>query len=197
MGKRENLTELYNEYAREFEGEEIVTGDGNIDARIVLIGEAPGKDEVRLQKPFVGMAGKNLDDFLEILCLKREEIYITNAIKYRLSRINPKSGRIVNRPATKKEIVRSRQYLVDEVNIISPEYIVTLGNTPLNSIFPEAGEGIGKLHGKVLPLILDGKSFKLFPAYHPASIIYNRNLKDIYIADLKKLKKILGLSCSL
>ena len=192
MGKREDLTELYKKYAREFEGEEIVTGDGNIDARVVLIGEAPGKDELRLQKPFVGMAGKNLDEFLNILCIKREEIYITTAIKYRLSKINPKSGRIVNRPATKKEIERNRQYLIDEVRIISPEYIVTLGNTPLGCIFPEAGEGIGKLHGKVLTIVLGGKSFKLFPAYHPASIIYNRNLKDIYIEDLKKLKKVLN-----
>ena len=112
MIKAELIKKLYEEYMEHFPGKEIVLGEGNINAQLLLIGEAPGKDEVKLLKPFVGVAGKNLSEFLDILKIGREEIYITNAIKYRLSETNAKTGRIVNRPALKEEIEQNRATLI-------------------------------------------------------------------------------------
>jgi len=214
MTKDEKLKLLYDKYRKEFDGKEIVLGDGNADSRILLIGEAPGKDEVRLSKPFVGAAGKNLSEFLEVLNIDRESIYITNAIKYRLSKTNPKTGRTVNRPATKEEINLNRKYLFGEICIIKPEYVVTLGNVPLKAVMSDNNISIGDVHGKLMTLSirtaplfeekceLDVQKWasleeecsiilNLFPLYHPASIIYNQGLKNTYYEDIQRLKKIL------
>lgn len=153
-----------------------------------MIGEAPGRDEVRLSRPFVGKAGKHLGEFLEQLGVERDSIYITNAIKFRLSKTDPKSGRISNRPATRDEINENRPYLLKEIEIIKPAIIVTLGNVPLRAVTGDFGINIGSTHGKISTLnILDG-SYRLFALYHPASIIYNRSLKDTYINDINKLQ---------
>lgn len=192
MNKEAKLKELYKEYKERFEDKEIVLGDGSVDSKLVLVGEAPGKDEVKLGKPFVGMAGKNLEEFLNILELDRQDIYITNAIKYRLSKVNPKTRRVINRPATKREIDVNRRYLLREISIIEPKYIVTLGNVPLKAVDKENGVSIGEVHGRLKTIIIEGKDYFLFPLYHPASIIYNRSLKDVYISDLAKLKEILN-----
>lgn len=191
MTKKELLNRVYDKYRERFEGQEFVFGDGNTDARLLLVGEAPARDEVRLSKPFVGAAGKNLNEFLDMLGIKREEIYITNAIKYRLSEVSSKTGRLVNRPAKKEEIETSREFLIEEINIIKPEYIVTLGNVPLKAVTGDTDSIIGKLHGKVTDIEILGDKYKLFPLYHPASIIYNRDLKEVYINDLKELSVIL------
>ena len=191
MDKQERLTELYREYMKDFKGEEIVTGCGNANSKLIFVGEAPGRDEVRLSKPFVGIAGKNLNELLEVLGLEREAIYITNAIKYRLSKINPQSGRVVNRPATREEINMNRKYLLNEINIIDPWYVVTLGNVPLRSITGDGSITVGSAHGVLEKLIISGREYSLFPLYHPASIIYNRNLKDICMNDTNKLKEII------
>lgn len=191
MSKQELLEELYKKYRNEFEGKEIVTGNGNVDTDIMLIGEAPGKDEVRMSLPFVGMAGKNLSEFLDILEIDREAIYITNAIKYRLSELNEKTGRLVNRPASKDEIASNRRYLLDEIKIINPKFIVTLGNVPLRSVTDNYNMAIGEFHGKLSTISLAERQYFIFPLYHPASVIYNRSLKDIYINDIYKLKDII------
>ncbi|NLP13250.1 MAG: uracil-DNA glycosylase [Clostridium sp.] len=190
MSKSEQLKNLYELYEKVFYGKEIVFGDGNPDTRLILIGEAPGKDEVKQEKPFVGAAGKNLAEFLDRLGIIREDIYITNAIKYRLSKVNPETNRITNRPATKKEIEDNREYLLKEINIINPEYIVTLGNVPLRSVCG-TNVTIGELHGKTNRVEVLGTEYNLFPLYHPASVIYNVRLKEVYYEDLEKLKKII------
>lgn len=191
MTKREQMNVLYNNYKKEFDGKEIVLGSGNLDAKLFLIGEAPGKDEVKQQKPFVGAAGKNLTEFLNVLGLQRDSIYISNAIKYRLSRMNPKTGRLVNRPALRSEIVQGRKYLYEEIGIIKPDIIVTLGNVPLTSVTNEQDACIGGLHGKERQVNILSSAFRLFPLYHPASIIYNRGLKEIYINDIYNLKGLI------
>lgn len=190
MFKSEQLKNLYELYEKVFYGKEIVFGDGNPDTRLILIGEAPGKDEVQQEKPFVGAAGKNLAQFLDRLGIIREDIYITNAIKYRLSKVNPETNRITNRPATKKEIEDNREYLLKEINIINPGYIVTLGNVPLRAICGN-NVTIGELHGKKNKIEVLGTEYVLFPLYHPASVIYNVRLKEVYYEDLEKLKKII------
>lgn len=192
MNQQKLLKLLYEEYKIKFNEKEIVTGDGNAEAKILLIGEAPGKDEVLYGKPFVGNAGKKLAEFLDVLSLTRDDIFITNSIKYRLSRINDKTGRTINRPATKNEIIENQSYLAREIEIIKPEYILTLGNIPLRSITGDFSINIGEKHGNVSEIIIRNKKYKLFPLYHPAAIIYNRQLEVIYIEDIQKLKKILN-----
>lgn len=191
VDKQSRLKLLYDEYRKEFEGRDIVTGEGNLDSELVLIGEAPGKDEVRLSKPFVGMAGKNLDEFLSAINISRDDIFITNAIKYRLFKINPKTGKPSNRPASKTDITGSRQYLLMELDIIKPRLLITLGNVPLRALAGDSAEPIGSVHGRIMDLRLDANSYKVFPLYHPASVIYNRSLKETYISDLNNLKILL------
>ncbi len=191
MSKSEQLNILYIRYREEFQGEEIVVGDGNHDSSLLLIGEAPGKDEVANSKPFVGMAGKNLAQFLEVLGLKRDEIYITNAIKHRLSKINPSTGRVSNRPATREEIEKNRNCLINEIDIIRPGIIVTLGNVPLRSVVGDHKASIGEVHGTLGKVSLKGIEYGLYPLYHPASIIYNASLKEIYVNDVENLKRII------
>lgn len=196
MTKYERLRNHYIKYTEDFRDKEIVLGSGNCDTRILLIGEAPGKDEVRLSKPFVGKAGKQLDEFLEMLEIGKDSIYITNAIKYRLSKADEKTGRVSNRPATRDEIISSRCCLLNEVEIICPEYIVTLGNVPLKAVTGDHKKNIGNLHGSITNVDVNGKEYKLYALYHPASIIYNRSLKDIYINDIIKLKSLLSCDCN-
>ncbi|SKB00721.1 DNA polymerase [Caloramator quimbayensis] len=162
----------------------IVFGEGNKNADIMLIGEAPGEKEEEMGRPFVGQAGKNLDEFLNLLSLKRDEIYITNVVKIRPYKINEKTGRKSNRPPNSKEIEMSVETLRKEIEIICPNIIVTLGNIPLRAILMDKKATIGEYHGKAIML----DKFVLFPLYHPASIIYNRELKHIYYDDILKLK---------
>ncbi|HHY91355.1 MAG TPA: uracil-DNA glycosylase, partial [Clostridiales bacterium] len=115
--------ELKKVYARceEENTDPVIFGDGNPDASILLVGEAPGAKEIEQGKPFVGQAGKNLDDFLKILALEREDIYITNVVKFRPYRINEKTGKKVNRPPNKQEIEKHVKYLQEEIKIIQPK----------------------------------------------------------------------------
>lgn len=188
MNKKNKLLELYKSYKQQFGDVEYVFGDGSPDSKVVLIGEAPGKDEVRLGKPFVGAAGKKLSEFLEVIDLKREDIYITNSIKYRLCKLNEKTGRIINRPAKTEEIEKSRQYLLKEIEILNPLYVVTLGNVPLKAVTGDKKVSIGSMHGMVFKTQVLNCIVNLFPLYHPASIIYNRLLANTYYEDIHKLK---------
>lgn len=186
--KQHFLDELYRQYLIEFSDKETVLGCGNIDTKLLMIGEAPGKDEVRLSRPFSGKAGGHLDEFLEHMSICRDSIYITNAIKYRLAKADPKTGRISNRPAARDEITQCRPWLLKEINIIRPQFIITLGNVPLRAITGSFNINIGDVHGKVVPLQLLENDYKLFALYHPASIIYNRSLRDVYLNDLDILR---------
>jgi len=186
----ERLNAFNRKYREAFKGEEIVLGSGSCRSDILLVGEAPGRDEVKLSKPFVGMAGRQLEEFLKMMEIKRQDIYITNAIKYRLLKYSEKTGRTSNRPARKDEIICNRQFLLEEIDLIRPLCIVTLGNVPLRCVTGDFSLCIGEYHGKLINTAVMGKEYRLFPLYHPASIIYNRSLKDVYINDIKKLKKI-------
>src|SRR5690606_40246878 len=113
----------------------------------LIVGEAAVRDEVKFSRPFSGAAGKHLDSFLELAGIDRQDIYITNAIKYRLSKVNPKTGRLSNRPAAKDEIESSRPCLLEEIDIIRPRCIVTLGNVPLRAVTGNHRLNIGECHG--------------------------------------------------
>lgn len=192
MTNEKMLDELYNEYANRFAGNEFVFGCGCIEPRLLLIGEAPGREEVKLSRPFSGPAGKHLDEFLELAGIKRKEIYITNAIKYRLSKENPRTGRLSNRPAAREEILSSRPYLLKEIGMIRPCCIVTLGNVPLRAITGNFSMNIGECHGMPAAEKIEEREYMLFPLYHPASVIYNRSLKQTCEADILMLRDLVS-----
>lgn len=185
----QRIEKLNREYIEAFKNNEIVLGGGCIGSPLVIIGEAPGKDEVKLGKPFVGSAGKNLNEFINILSIERESLYITNAIKYRLGKLNPKTQRVVNRPATIQDIKDNQPWLHKEISLLKPKVIVTLGNVPLKSVTDDFNITIGSSHGTLCTCYILEEEYKLFPLYHPASIIYNRSLKDVYNQDMLVLKQ--------
>lgn len=184
-----SLKQLYIDYSEAFKGEEIVLGEGCLTSPLVIIGEAPGKDEVKQGKPFVGVAGKNLTEFIEILGIKRESLFITNAIKYRLGKVNPKTQRVINRPATVEDIKKNQSWLHQEIRLLKPKIIVTLGNVPLRAVTEDFRASVGSMHGTCHNCQISQEKFELFPLYHPASIIYNRALKEVYNQDMLSLKE--------
>lgn len=173
--------------------ERLVFGEGNEERpALMLIGEAPGEQEAIQLRPFVGKAGKNLDHFLQILELKREEIYISNVVKIRPSKIST-AGRVVNRPPTKEEKALFTPWLMKEIALVEPKALVTLGNIALQAFVDDT---IGNRHGRWSSIKItldDGQemAIPLFALYHPASIIYNQSLKEVYAQDLETLKATL------
>jgi DNA polymerase len=102
--------------------------------------------------------------------------------------MNLKTGRLSNRPAAREEITSSRAILMKEIEIICPACIVTLGNVPLRAVTGNFSLNIGDMHGKASNVSVEGIEYLLFPLYHPASIIYNRSLKQNCEADILKLR---------
>ncbi len=168
---------------------DLVYGEGDENAAVVLIGEAPGAEETRLLRPFVGKAGKNLDEFLFALMLRRQDIYITNVVKFRPYKQGEK-GTLSNRPPEKEELAAMTPLLLREIEAIAPRVVVTLGNVPLKALH-SSNATIGESHAVPVAAHALSHRFMLFPLYHPASIIYNRALKAVYDEDLKKLRGFL------
>ena len=162
----------------------LVFGEGPLHPKLMLIGEAPGEQETLMGRPFVGKAGKNLDPFLELAGMRREEIYISNAVKIRPTKTG-KTGRISNRPPTKEEIALFRPWLLREIDLVAPQVIATLGNVPLYAVTGDRRLTIGEAHGRVMEAGETGR--RLFALYHPASLIYNRALEPVYEQDVRAL----------
>ncbi len=162
----------------------LVFGEGPLHPKLMLIGEAPGEQETLMGRPFVGKAGKNLDRFLELAGMRREEIYISNAVKIRPTKTS-KTGRISNRPPTKEEIALFRPWLLREIDLVAPQVIATLGNVPLFAVTGDRRLTIGEAHGRVMEAGETGR--RLFALYHPASLIYNRALEPVYEQDVRAL----------
>lgn len=177
---REEMTVFFAELYVE-EQKKLVFGDGDEKAAIVLIGEAPGEQEALQGRPFVGKAGKNLDEFLNLSGLDRRALYITNTVKIRPTKIS-QAGRVVNRPPKKEEIGLFRPWLLRELRLMEPEVIVTLGNVSLKALLGE-DKTIGECHGKWF----EWEDARVYPLYHPASVIYNPSLKEVYRADVIRL----------
>ena len=159
---------------------QMVFGDGNIDTDIVFIGEAPGKNEDIQGKPFVGAAGKFLNEMLEMIGLKREDIYITNIVKYR-----PPN----NRDPLPDEKEAFLPYLQTQLEIIKPALVVTLGRHSLNCFLPDLQ--ISQAHGQ--PKRYKGMVY--LPLFHPAAALYNGAMRQTLIDDfalipttIKKIK---------
>lgn len=155
---------------------QLVFGVGNPDAEIVFIGEAPGKNEDLKGEPFVGAAGKFLDEMLEMIGLKRSDIYITNIVKYR-----PPNNRDPL-PEEKQEFMK---YLESQLEVIQPKLVVTLGRHSLNCFLPDLQ--IGQCHGQ--PKRYKGRVF--LPLFHPAAALYNGGMRQTLIDDFALIPAIL------
>jgi DNA polymerase len=157
-----------------------VFGNGNPEADIVFIGEAPGKKEDATGVPFVGAAGKFLDEMLSQAKLKREDIYITNIVKYR-----PPD----NRDPNPEEIAACEEWLHAELNYINPKVIVTLGRYSLNHFIPDVK--ISAVHGTAFRRDIPGVGQRVFFAlYHPAAALYNGGMRETLIKDFLKVPKL-------
>ena len=155
---------------------QLVFGDGNAEADIVFIGEAPGKNEDEQGKPFVGAAGKFLNEMLEMIGLKREDIYITNIVKYR-----PPNNRDPL-PSEKEEWL---PYLQEQLDIIQPKLIVTLGRHSMDVLLP--GLKISQVHGQPKRY----KDHVYLPLFHPAAALYNGGMRSVLIDDFALIPAIL------
>ena len=155
----------------------VVFGTGETGARLMLIGEAPGKREDETGVPFVGQAGKLLDKTLAAVGLRREEIYIANVLKCR----PPK-----NRNPLPDEIETCRPWLEEQIEIVDPPVLVPMGNFALNFLSPK-NTTIGKAHGKRFPW----RGRAVIPIYHPAAILYNRKLEPELVADFRRIAEFI------
>jgi uracil-DNA glycosylase family 4 len=154
----------------------LVMGDGNADADVVFIGEAPGKNEDEQGLPFVGAAGKFLNEMLETIGLKRSDVYITNIVKYR-----PPN----NRDPQPDEKAAFLPFLRAQLEVIQPKLIVTLGRHSMDSLLP--GLQISKVHGQ--PKRYSGWVY--MPLFHPAAALYNGAMRQTLIDDFAKIPKVL------
>lgn len=156
---------------------QLVMGDGSTDADIVFIGEAPGKKEDEQGIPFVGAAGKFLNEMLGLINLKREDIYITNIVKYRPPE---------NRDPLPKEKAAFLPFLHEQIEVIKPKLIVTLGRHSMDVLLP--GLKISQVHGE--PKRYKGRVY--LPLFHPAAALYNGGMRQTLIDDFIKIPTIIN-----
>jgi len=154
-----------------------VPGIGNSKSDVIFVGEAPGRNEDLIGKPFVGTAGKILSEVLDEAGLKRDDVYITNVVKCR-----PPN----NRRPLKEERDSCHEYLSEELGLIHPKVVCILGNTAFNSLLD--GDSITKNRGK----LIKNNNQLYFVTVHPAAIIYNPELKKLLKEDIKFLVNVLN-----
>lgn len=161
---------------------QVVPGAGNSEAEIFFIGEAPGKKEDETGVPFVGAAGKFLNEMLEIIELKREDVYIANVVKCRPPE---------NRDPLPEEIATCWIWLLEQIKLIQPKLIVTLGRHSMERFFPNFK--ISQIHGKAMCREIEGSGKQVFyTLYHPAAALYNGGMRETLIKDFKRIPKIIA-----
>jgi DNA polymerase len=164
-----------------------VFGEGDVQASIIFIGEAPGEREAKTGRPFVGASGRFLDELLLSLGIPREKVYITNIVKDRPPE---------NRDPTPQEIDLYSPFLIKQIEIISPRVIATLGRFAMDFILklfgmPEYGMKISQLHGKVLEAKTADGRISVVPLFHPAVAIYNQNSRTTLEKDFQILSQFM------
>jgi len=158
-----------------------VLGEGNPKAEVMFIGEAPGREEDRLGRPFVGAAGRLLDEIFSEIGIKRGEVYITNVVKCR-----PPG----NRPPTKREVRACSIYLDKQISIIKPRIVVALGNTAASYILDRYNmrfTSMRRTHGKVFKVGTMWGEMRILLTYHPAAALRNPGLREVIKEDLRGL----------
>jgi DNA polymerase len=178
MDKDRELSKLKNsilKFNKNFPGKNLVFSDGNKDANVMIIGEAPGRTEDKLQKPFVGRAGKLLDSLLESISLDRSKIYITNVVNYRPDK---------NRKPTTEEISEFKKLLFKHIEIISPKCILLLGATAAAAVLNHIGP-LSVVRGKWKNIKIINSYFDILTTFHPAFLLRRPNQKRFAINDLQ------------
>ena len=193
--KSANLTKLQQTIVSQQVGadlaaqaQQLVFGEGSADAEIVFVGEAPGKKEDETGRPFIGAAGRLLDELIASISLDRSAVYITNIVKYR-----PPN----NRDPLPEEKQVFLPFLWQQIAIINPKVVVTLGRHSLQCFRPELK--ISEVHGMAQQLAWDEgvaadykPQLRLLPLYHPAAALYNGGLRQTLFADMQRLDALLG-----
>lgn len=158
----------------------LVMGDGNINAEIVFIGEAPGKNEDEQGLPFVGAAGKFLNEMLAAAGMQRSDVYITNIVKYR-----PPN----NRDPFPEEKKAFWPYLLKQLQIIKPKVVITLGRHSMEYFLPDMR--ISQIHGQPKRIQFGDDKLVIIPLYHPAAALYNSSMRQTLIDDFINVPHII------
>lgn len=158
----------------------LVMGDGNINADIVFIGEAPGKNEDEQGLPFVGAAGRFLNEMLAAAGMQRGDVYITNIVKYR-----PPN----NRDPLPEEKKAFWPYLLKQLQIIQPKVVITLGRHSMEYFLPELR--ISEIHGQPKRIQFGDEKLVIIPLFHPAAALYNGSMRQTLIDDFLMVPKII------
>ena len=162
-----------------------VIGEGNHNAKIMFIGEAPGKNEAETGRPFCGASGRILDELLASVGIARKDVYVTNIVKDRPP---------MNRDPLPEEIEAYAPYLDRQIEVIQPQVIATLGRFSMAYIMNRLGlgselESISQMHGRTFEAKTNYGSVKIVPLYHPAVAVYNANMKEALKKDFEILKQ--------
>ncbi len=158
----------------------LVFGEGNVDTKVLFIGEGPGYWEDMKALPFVGRAGQLLNQTLETIGLKREDVFITNVVHHRPPE---------NRDPSPEEMAAYQPYLDKIIEVIDPKVIVTLGRFSMGKFIP--GVTITGIHGKPRTVMAVGKERAIVPMYHPAAALRSTDLKNKFMEDFKVIPKVL------
>jgi len=164
---------------KNFPKKNLVFADGDQDAQVMIIGEAPGKTEDKLQKPFVGRAGKLLDDLLKHIHLNRTKVYITNVVNYRPDK---------NRKPKSDEIDEFKKTLFKHVDIIRPKLILLLGATAATAVLNHSGP-LNEIRGQWKRVKILNNNFDVLTTFHPAFLLRNSSKKKLALNDFIKLKQ--------
>lgn len=205
----QELAAKVTEASKNLKLEGLLSGAGPIRPKLMIIGEAPGREEIQSHIPFHGAAGKELMKSLASIGLKREDVYITSAVRsrpYSVKQVYSKREKAVvtkrpNRKPTKKEVLAHACLLDYEIQLVKPKVIITVGTTALERVLGRQYQ-IKDQHGKAIlntPILQlnkkgDGyershKTYTVIPQYHPAAVFYNRKLEPVIAADWLQVKK--------
>ena len=182
MDKDKELSKLKKKllkFNKNFPKKNLVFADGNKNAQVMIIGEAPGKTEDKLKKPFVGRAGKLLDELLNRIHLDRTKVYITNVVNYRPDK---------NRKPTTEEINEFKKILFKHIEIIKPKSLLLLGATAVTTVLNYKGQ-LNKIRGKWKNIKIIDSYLDVFSTFHPAFILRQPNKKKKILEDFYKFSK--------
>lgn len=186
MGKVDKLADLKKRMQEDQslplrdQATQLVFGEGSPDSEIYFLGEAPGYWEDQKGRPFVGQAGKLLDELIQSINLKREDVYISNVVRFRPPE---------NRDPLPEELEAFAPYIDEEIAIINPKIIVTLGRFSMNKFLP--GVKISQVHGKIHSTKWQGKNIVVVPMYHPAAALRAGQVMTLLREDFKVIPQAL------
>ncbi len=192
--KQEKIIELYKDCSaliteQTQEIHQLVLGSGHFDADVMFIGDMPTAEEEAAGTPFVGKSARAMNACIEALGLKKEDVYMTHTVKYRPYKVNERSGRIVARALKKEEISFFLTYLQEEINIIAPKIIVTLGSIPLRALMEDNTLQLKAEHGKVRNKLINERAYKILPISQPS--LANHDDEDTIDEDIQVLKQLI------